>query len=64
MNVKYITMDLYDNYRDIAYHWLPNAVVCADSFHIKKILMISLINLEFLKCMTMKTIKKVMNIIY
>ncbi len=36
MNVKYITMDLYDNYRDIAYHWLPNAVVCADSFHIIK----------------------------
>lgn len=36
MNVKYITMDLYDNYRDIAYHWLPNAVVCADSFHVIK----------------------------
>lgn len=23
LNVEYITMDLYDNYRDIAYHWLP-----------------------------------------
>ena len=36
LNVEYITMDLYDNYRDIAYHWLPNAVVCADSFHVIK----------------------------
>ena len=36
MNVKYVTMDLYDNYRDIVYQWLPNAIVCADSFHVIK----------------------------
>ncbi|WP_390542437.1 transposase [Massilimicrobiota timonensis] len=31
MNVKYVIMDLYDNYRDIVYQWLLNAIVCANS---------------------------------
>lgn len=35
-NVKYLSIDLYDNYRDIARNMLPNAVICADSFHVTK----------------------------
>lgn len=31
-------MDLYDNYRDIAKIYLPNALVCADRFHVMKII--------------------------
>ncbi|MCD7892953.1 MAG: ISL3 family transposase [Erysipelotrichaceae bacterium] len=34
--VKFISMDMYDNYRDIAHSYLPNALVCADSFHAVK----------------------------
>lgn len=36
--VKYVSMDLYDNYRDIAKIYLPNALVCADRFHVMKII--------------------------
>ncbi len=35
-NVKYISIDLYDNYRDIAHICFPRAVICADSFHVLK----------------------------
>ena len=35
-NVKYISMDLYDNFRDVAQICFPDAVVCADSFHVTK----------------------------
>lgn len=34
--VKFISMDMYDNYRDIAHIYFPNALCCADSFHIIK----------------------------
>ena len=34
--VKYFSMDLYNNYRLIAQKWLPNALICADSFHVIK----------------------------
>ena len=34
--VKYFSMDLYNNYRLIAQKWLPNAIICADSFHVIK----------------------------
>lgn len=34
--VKYFSMDLYNNYRLIAKKWLPNALICADSFHVIK----------------------------
>lgn len=33
-NVKYISIDLYDNYRDISSIYFPKAVICADSFHV------------------------------
>lgn len=33
-NVKYVSIDLYDNYRDIAKLFFPTAVICADSFHV------------------------------
>ncbi len=33
-NVKYVSIDLWDTYRDIAHHYFPKAVLCADSFHI------------------------------
>lgn len=36
--VKYVSMDLYDNYRDIAKTYLPHALICADRFHIMKII--------------------------
>ena len=35
-NVKFISMDMYDNYRDIAHQYFPNALCCADSFHVIK----------------------------
>lgn len=40
--VKYISIDLYDNYRDIAKTYLPNAIICADRFHVMKIITNSL----------------------
>ena len=36
--VKHISIDLYDNYRDIAKTYLPNAIICADGFHVMKII--------------------------
>ena len=33
-NVKYVSIDLYDNYRDLAHIYFPDAKVCADSFHV------------------------------
>lgn len=35
-NVKYISIDLYENYRDIAKTYFPKALVCADQFHVLK----------------------------
>jgi transposase len=32
--VKYVSIDLYDTYRDIAGTYFSKAVVCADSFHV------------------------------
>lgn len=34
--VQFISMDMYDNYRDIALIYFPNAICCADSFHVIK----------------------------
>ncbi len=36
--VKYVTIDLCEAYRDVARTWLPNAKICADPFHVVKIL--------------------------
>lgn len=36
--VRYVSMDLYDNYRDVAKIYLPNALICADRFHVMKII--------------------------
>lgn len=35
-NVEFVSIDLYDNYRDIAHKYFPTALVCADSFHVIK----------------------------
>lgn len=35
-NVKYVSIDLYENFRDIVKNMLPNAIICADSFHVLK----------------------------
>ena len=35
-NVKLISIDMYENFRDIARTYFPNAKVCADSFHVLK----------------------------
>ena len=35
-NVKYISIDMYENFRDIANIFFPKAKVCADSFHVLK----------------------------
>ena len=32
--VRFITMDLWDPYRDVAKRCLPNAKICADGFHV------------------------------
>ena len=33
-NVRYISIDLYDTYKDIAQTYFRGAVICADSFHV------------------------------
>ena len=33
-NVKYISMDLWDPYRDLAFIYFPKAKVCADPYHV------------------------------
>ncbi len=33
-NVKYLSIDLSDNFRDVAKTYFPNAIICADSFHV------------------------------
>ena len=33
-NVKYVSIDLYDTYRELAQTFFPRAIVCADSFHV------------------------------
>lgn len=48
-NVKYISIDLFDNYREIAKTYFPNAKVCADSFHVLKHLTESFRNVR-LRC--------------
>ena len=35
-NVQYVSIDMYDTYRDIASIFFPKAKVCADSFHVLK----------------------------
>lgn len=42
--VKYVSMDMWDTYRDIASVYLPDAKICVDSFHV-----IALINRAFTK---------------
>ena len=34
--VKYISIDMWENYRDLAHRYFPNALVCVDSFHVVK----------------------------
>jgi len=34
--VKYFSMDLYETYRQVAHLCFPNALVCADHFHVMK----------------------------
>ena len=35
-NVKYVSIDMYEAYRDIARIYFPKAKICADSFHVTK----------------------------
>lgn len=35
-NVEYVSIDMYEPYRDIAHIFFPKARVCADSFHVLK----------------------------
>ena len=35
-NVKFVSIDMYENFRDISRTYFPNAKVCADSFHVLK----------------------------
>ena len=35
-NVKYVSMDMYEPYKDIAELYFPTALICADSFHVIK----------------------------
>lgn len=36
LNVKYVSMDMWKPYKDIAKILLPNAIICIDSFHVVK----------------------------
>ena len=36
--VKYVTIDFWETYRDIAKTWLPNALVAVDPFHLMEII--------------------------
>ncbi len=36
LKVKYVSIDLWDTYRDVAHTAFPNCIVCADSFHVIK----------------------------
>lgn len=33
-NVEYLSIDLFDNFRELAHTYFPKATVCADSFHV------------------------------
>ncbi len=35
-NVKYVSIDLWEPYKQMAHLCLPNAIICADSFHVIK----------------------------
>ena len=35
-NVEYISIDMYENFRDVAKTYFPKAKICADSFHVIK----------------------------
>lgn len=35
--VKFIIIDMYRNYRDIAHIFFPNAILCVDPFHVMKL---------------------------
>lgn len=35
-NIKYVSIDLYDNFRDVIRNLMPEAIICADSFHVLK----------------------------
>ncbi|MBQ9634921.1 MAG: ISL3 family transposase [Acidaminococcaceae bacterium] len=35
-NVKYVSIDMYDPFREIASLYFPKALICADSFHVVK----------------------------
>ena len=35
-NVKYVSIDMYENYRDVARLYFPKAKICADCFHVLK----------------------------
>ncbi len=45
-NVKYVSMDLYDTYRQTIKKCLPNVVICADPFHVVKNLNIAFQNIR------------------
>lgn len=34
--VKYVSIDMNTNYKEVAAHYFTNAVICADSFHVMK----------------------------
>ena len=36
LNVKYVNIDMWQTYVDIAERYLPNATICVDSFHVIK----------------------------
>lgn len=44
--VKYIIIDMYRNYRDIARIFFPNAILCIDPFHVVKVVNESLNSLR------------------
>ncbi len=48
-NVKYVSIDLWQPYKDIARKYFPSAIICADSFHVLKHLTLAFRDVR-LKC--------------
>ena len=36
LNVKYVSIDMWESYEDVAELYLPKAIICVDSFHVIK----------------------------
>src|SRR5574344_531301 len=50
-NVEYVSIDMWDPYRDLATRYFPNAKVCVDSFHVMENMSRAL---DYVRCRIMR----------